>query len=252
MWTTTTGSRRVDEQVPGQLTKLGSGSFGAVYNSVGTNLAFKEVHNPEHSSILKSEFLALNRLFKQCYVHGFFFRVPRPFACHLPDHLNANGKFSETFSIYGFVRATYAMEMVPNLPAALAHRLRSYYPPGTPTTAAPPNLSRLYFGKETPPPDPNRRPNLFFSSSNFPLTAEQYGELVDEAEECVDVEEVVDGMGEMLARIHWGLGYDARDIEWVMGGDSNSQVMGAVGYYLIDFNQVSQPCFPGFPKEQEG
>lgn len=44
--------------------------------------------------------------------------------------------------------------------------------------------------------------------------------------------EVSFGMGEMLGQIHWTGGYDARDIEFVMGGTGLS----GITLYCIDFN----------------
>jgi hypothetical protein len=46
--------------------------------------------------------------------------------------------------------------------------------------------------------------------------------------------EIVFGMGEMLGHFHWRAGYDARDVEFVMGGASFS----GVALFVIDFNQV--------------
>jgi hypothetical protein len=48
------------------------------------------------------------------------------------------------------------------------------------------------------------------------------------------VQEIVFGMGEMLGHLHWRAGYDAHDVEFVMGGASFS----GVALFVIDFNQV--------------
>lgn len=50
-------------------------------------------------------------------------------------------------------------------------------------------------------------------------------------------EEVALEMGDMLARIHWRAGFDARDVEFVMGDDMAS----SVAFYVIDFNQAGFP-----------
>jgi hypothetical protein len=58
----------------------------------------------------------------------------------------------------------------------------------------------------------------------------------DHEDECgyPDIQDILFGMGEMLGRLHWRAGYDARDVEFVMGGASFS----GVALFVIDFNQV--------------
>lgn len=48
------------------------------------------------------------------------------------------------------------------------------------------------------------------------------------------VEDIVYGMGEMLGYLHWHVGYDGRDVEFIMGGASFS----GIAMNIIDFNQV--------------
>ena len=54
--------------------------------------------------------------------------------------------------------------------------------------------------------------------------------------DCVypSIEDIAYGMGEMLGRLHWCVGYDGRDVEFIMGGASFS----GVAMYIIDCNQV--------------
>ena len=49
------------------------------------------------------------------------------------------------------------------------------------------------------------------------------------------MDEIAEGMGEMLGHLHWRGGYDGRDIEFIMGGRGFS----GVAMYVIDFNQVT-------------
>lgn len=109
-----------------------------------------------------------------------------------------------------------------------------YYPPNL-SDAPPPFLCRLYFGKQV-------RHSKFVNPVNFPLDVARYTALCarpDIRAQLLPIEEVVGGMGEMLARVHWIAGYDARDIEFVMGGTG----YGAVRYYVFDFNQVHACLF---------
>lgn len=50
-------------------------------------------------------------------------------------------------------------------------------------------------------------------------------------------------MGEMLGRIHWWVGFDARDIEFIFGGGSRG-TDNDTQFFVIDFNQVSQCVIP--------
>ena len=95
---------------------------------------------------------------------------------------------------------------------------------------------------------PGGRPNRFFNSANFPLDVSRYHKLLEVAVEeghCLypSVEDIAYGMGETLGHLHWRAGYDGRDIEFIMGGESFS----GVALYIIDFNQVCrQSCSSSF------
>lgn len=93
-------------------------------------------------------------------------------------------------------------------------------------------LCRVYLRKVYP-----ATPGRFFNSANFPLDAARYNNLRESTPtnmELPDLLEVAAGMGEMLGRIHFMGGYDARDIEFVLGGDGFS----GFSLYVIDFNQI--------------
>ncbi|KAA8911321.1 hypothetical protein FN846DRAFT_450859 [Sphaerosporella brunnea] len=69
-----------------------------------------------------------------------------------------------------------------------------------------------------------------FNTNNFPLDVRRYEWLraTLSQELRVDLpsaEKVVLEMGEMLGRIHWLGGYDARDVEFIMGGDGFTGVV---------------------------
>ncbi|KAI0309030.1 hypothetical protein OF83DRAFT_1180092 [Amylostereum chailletii] len=74
------------------------------------------------------------------------------------------------------------------------------------------------------------------SSANFPTDVARYEFLRSRVQEgeLSTVVEVVEGMGEMLERVHWIGGYDGRDIEFTMGGTGHDFVR----CYVFDFNQI--------------
>ncbi|KAH9850602.1 hypothetical protein C2E23DRAFT_861121 [Lenzites betulinus] len=94
----------------------------------------------------------------------------------------------------------------------------------------------------TPPTMPpllrqSYRPSRFVNSANFPLDINRYTALVaqSDADTLSPLEDVAAGMGAILSRIHWQVGYDGREIEFVVAG---SGIPGCARYYLIDFNQM--------------
>jgi hypothetical protein len=121
------------------------------------------------------------------------------------------------------------------LPLVVADTIRKlFYPPNS-SAARRPSLCRLYFGSEV---RKDGRPNRFFNSANFPLDVARYRMIKesDRADECryPEVQEILFGTSEMLGRFPWRAGFDARDVEFVMGGASFS----SVALFVIDFNQV--------------
>ena len=52
-------------------------------------------------------------------------------------------------------------------------------------------------------------------------------------------------MGEVLAKLHWAVGVDARDVELVLAGSAQHGVQ----CYLFDFNQVRFSHISDFPDE---
>lgn len=101
-------------------------------------------------------------------------------------------------------------------------------------------LCRLYFGKiyagETP---------RFVNTSNFPLDVKRFNMLRHDNEDLwlPSAEEVALEMRDMLARIYWRAGFDARDVEFIMGGDG---ITSYITFYVIDYNQVWFPLGPSF------
>jgi hypothetical protein len=226
--------------------RIGAGSFATVFIVHGGPCAYKVIHDTTNAETLLKEYTMLSSLHLTCNPDSFF-ALPRPFVFHNPQtnvltvqphrslHRSPRLTFSaETFSTLGFTAPTYVMDRVFVLPLRISNPIRDlYYPPHAKETNPPP-LCRLYFGKVLDvAPVQTSRPNHFFNSSNFPLDVARYTALAARLP-LPPVAEVVEGMGEMLARLHWRGNVDGRDIEFVMGGDGYE----GISFFVIDFNQA--------------
>ena len=124
------------------------------------------------------------------------------------------------------------MDRAAPLPTSIGQAIRSKFYNEKGKHLPIPLMCRLYFGREL-------RPSAFVNPCNFPLDVARYASLQQECPDALDaIEEVVEGMGEMLSRIHWVAGYDARDVEFVMAGSLREFT---VRLYVIDYNQVRVP-----------
>jgi len=99
------------------------------------------------------------------------------------------------------------------------------------------SLSRLYFGRENLPEKHIALQDGL--KSDPPLSIDRYEKLaqivdVNYGIKFPSVEMVSEGMGGVLAKLHWGVGINARDIELVLGGLAHG-----VQCYAFDFNQVN-------------
>ncbi|EIW65102.1 uncharacterized protein TRAVEDRAFT_111798 [Trametes versicolor FP-101664 SS1] len=167
--------------------RIGAGSFATVFAAPGHPVVFKVVHVQEHAAQILAEYEVLHCVYGLRNSDSIF-ALPRALAFYDPE----------------------------------TDDLR-YHPPSPnvgrpPKTVLPetsiPLLCRLYLGE--------LRPSPFVKTSNFPIDVASYGLLVDNfPEDLLPLEVVAQGIGEMLSRIHWTAGYDARDIEFVMGGDAH-------------------------------
>ncbi|EKM55040.1 uncharacterized protein PHACADRAFT_208569 [Phanerochaete carnosa HHB-10118-sp] len=208
------------EDEPTGLVRVGAGSFATVCAHRGGPLVFKIVHFEEQAQELKAEYTAHNALFTS-YPQKFTFAVPRPLGFYgitnqdylelsTNIHFHLSGQYFESV---GVPRSAYAMDRVHTLPADIGNVIRvQFYSRITEARSAPySSLCRLYLSKVL-------KPSMFlrFESRLMPLN------------------DVARGMGEVLGHIHWRLGYDARDIEFVMGGDGYH----GVTFQVIDFNQM--------------
>lgn len=224
----------VTDERPG-LTRIGAGSFASVYVYRGSPLAFKEVADGDDAAILRKEYHTLGDIYRDWELNPKpLFSLPKPYAIYAPT---SNGFSSQSCSaivtqgiMQHFQRATYAMDRVNAVPLDLGMFIaQTWFPPQY--NRHPPALCRLYLGKdysEAPVP-------RFINTNNFPLDEYRYNILDQNSPNRLKpISQVARGMGQILARLHHALGLDARDVEFVLGGDGGSNFT----YFLIDFNQV--------------
>ncbi|KAJ7602200.1 hypothetical protein DFH06DRAFT_1259386 [Mycena polygramma] len=235
-------SSRVEIEGPGP-EKIGAGSFAAVYTVSDGPVAFKQIFRPEEADVLRNEYKLINHIHASCN-SGSFFRIPRGFAVSDPTvdppYFSAEtGDPSPNRPVVGvetmrlFSHPTYAMDRVPPFKHEAGSFLAgNYYPPSA-IYAAYPNLCRLYFGKDYTDPRPNRLG--LFSSQNFPIDELRYNALAMADDRLLPPSSAVaQGMGQILARLHFEACVNAQDVEFVLGGDESD----GYSFWLIDFNQV--------------
>ena len=238
---------------------IGSGSFATIYVTKGNPIAFKVVHYESDSEALLEEFGALRELYQKCASSpGFLVPGPKgfydpammmvvfhsgqsvPLMTASPEAIAARPiptLFDGVYSKHG--RAMYAMTRVHRFPVDMAHILSEKYIPSSFSVKDPPFLLRLYFGKQL-------KITRFTNTRNFPVDIERYEYLRDTAQATLPgspplppVLELVGYMGQTLGKIHFYAGYDARDVEFICGGDGWSEAC----FYVIDFNQVNNCPF---------
>ncbi|KAJ7361379.1 hypothetical protein DFH08DRAFT_683851, partial [Mycena albidolilacea] len=96
-----------------------------------------------------------------------------------------------------------------------------------------PSLCRLYFGTTYR----DRAPSRFITTVNFSLNEDRYNVLGNAFANLCPLPVAADvarGMGEMLGRLHHTARVDARDMEFVLGGDGSD----GCTYFIIGYNQV--------------
>ena len=224
--------------------RLGAGSFATVYVISGGLIAFKEVSYFENAEKLRQEYEVLDRIYRQCDADSFF-AVPRALGFYDPG----TGDFSTTgprsLSV-NWVRAagtplvtpdimacfqqpTYAMDRVHALPINARRHLASSYFPSEFSDG--PALCRLYLGKDYTGATSSR----FVNTLNFPLDEARYTQLAELFTFLPSASDIARGMGSMLFRLHQRASVDARDVEFILGGDGGA----GFTFFLIDFNQAS-------------
>ncbi|TFY65728.1 hypothetical protein EVG20_g5370 [Dentipellis fragilis] len=215
------------------LVRLGVGSFGAVYVINGGPVAYKQVHQPAQAPVLLAEYKTLNKIYEHCKPDSFF-DLPRALAYNNPllEHDVRPIVTSGVISI--FPTATNAMDRVHALPLDIRSFIKNHF--FLPSVREGPLLCRQYFGKVFPP---RSAPPKFVNNENFPLDVHRYELLSSRLPALPRAQDVAAGMGEMLGIMHNLAGVDARDAEFVLGGDG----AGGCTIFTIDFNQASQPIW---------
>ncbi|KAJ6498862.1 hypothetical protein C8R45DRAFT_980250 [Mycena sanguinolenta] len=236
-----------------RLVVVGRGSFGEVQLLTQTSFAFKSVLNPSDDAVLEREWNTILGIYTSCNSTSFF-AIPRPLGLFLPassdssvqlappspplevrGQIRRRPQIAKTiFQDHEFTVATYAMTFITNVPISIGKFVvKNFYPDSQQGKGLPsPNLIRLYFGRD----GPERSQSRFVNTTNFPMNVTQYASFhrAMQNDGVVDPRGVARGMGEMLSKLHWNCGCDARDVEFVLGEGAN----GEVEYWLLDFNQT--------------
>lgn len=224
--------------------RLGAGSFATVYVISGGLIAFKEVSHIDNAEKLRQEYDILDKIYRHCDTDSFF-AIPRALGFFNP----LTGDFSTTAPsppctprvrpptrplvtagvMAHFRHPTYAMDRVHALPIdGRRHLAKRYFPL---ELSDGPALCRLYFGRDYTGAPPSR----FVNTLNFPLDEPRYTQLATLFQSLPPAVDVACAMGDMLFRLHHRASVDARDVEFVLGGDGG----GGFTFFLIDFNQAS-------------
>jgi hypothetical protein len=223
--------------------RLGAGSFATVYVISGGLIAFKEVSHIDNAEEIRQEYDTLDNIYLQCNTDSFFV-VPRAFAFFnpltedfattAPSLPSANrfrtGRPLVTPDVMAyFQQPTYAMDRVHALPINVRRHLAGRYFPSQASDG--PALCRLYFGRDYTGATPSR----FVNTVNFPLDEARYSQMATLFHFLPPAVDVARAMGNMLSRLHHRASVDARDVEFVLGGDGGA----GFTFFLIDFNQAS-------------
>ena len=222
--------------------RLGAGSFATVYVISGGLVAFKQVSHTDNAEKLRQEYDTLDNIRLRCNTDSFF-AIPRALAFFNPltEEFSAPSPPSSgrprnvrplvTPGLMAcFQQPTYAMDRVHALPINVRrHLAQLYFPPQVPYG---PSLCRLYFGRDYTGAAPSR----FINTLNFPLDEARYTQLATVFQFLPSAIDVARAMGSMLFRLHHLASVDARDVEFVLGGDGGA----GFTFFLIDFNQASR------------
>ena len=224
--------------------RLGAGSFATVYVISGGLIAFKEVAHVDNTDKLRQEYDTLANIYIQCNTESFF-SVPRALAFFNPitedfattapspplaNRFRAVRRPLVTPGMMAcFQQPVYAMDRVHALPINVRRHLAELYFPSQASYG--PALCRLYFGRDYTGAGPSR----FFNTLNFPLDEARYTQLATLFGFLPSAVDVARAMGDMLFRLHHLASVDARDVEFILGGDGGA----GLTFVLIDFNQAS-------------
>lgn len=234
------------------LSAIGSGSFATVYDFRGS--AFKVVSDPKNNACLRDEYQQLKAIHRSygpasagCPI---YFCLPAVEAYYdpqtnelrhrshrLPELFEASSAASEvnslksTFAIFSRLchgQAIYLMQRLTPIAYNVAKEMRAFCYPEPFRTQPVPTICRLYLGRD--------RPIRIFNQKTLPLDRERYG-LMQMKGFLPRIEFVAQAMGRSLACFHWKGYNDARDVEFVLAGDSSYGTK--LAFWIIDFNRTS-------------
>lgn len=134
---------------------------------------------------------------------------------------------------------TFSFDVIPSVPPQLAEAYkRLFIAPEAQATCRRVHLLRLYLGREDLPKQTSAfHPGL---SADLPLNHryETLRATLGSSTPMPSLVEVARGMGRLLARMHWAVGINGRDVELVLGSVSCNG-LALPQCYVLDFNQVS-------------
>ena len=160
---------------------------------------------------------------------GVFQLFTKDFSVTAPNPLSANRSHplvTPCVMAY-FPQPTYAMDRVHDLPINARRHLAERYSPRNYLTA-PPYVVHISGGTII-----GAAPSRFANTTNFPLDETRYTQLATLFQFPPPAVEVAREMGSMLSRLHHQASVDARDVEFVLGGDGGA----GFAFFLIDFNR---------------
>ncbi|KAL7278751.1 hypothetical protein ACG7TL_007756 [Trametes sanguinea] len=232
-----------DSLEPTSPVRIGAGSFATIYAVPGRSIVLKVAHSQDHAAQVKAEYENLHSIYTRCNSDSLF-AIPRALAFYDPQvqellfYPPSPGRgrsrqprkpFSPSFFSKVPPRPCYVMDRVAPLQPDVAEFIHSSMYPSAASDAPDPLICRLYFGEQL-------RPSASVNPNNFPIDVARYQLLAQQLPNDIpSIEDVAAGMGEMLSRIHWNAGYDARDVEFVMAGAPDSAI---TRFYILGFNQV--------------
>jgi hypothetical protein len=215
-----------------RMVEVERGSFGRVLVSSTTGgLAFKQTLDPRHRDDLMSEYEIYRRIAQP--LRKAKFRVPKPlkFYNSVPE---LKARYEVKLDTEG---PLFSMYCVQSASVAMANVIRhNFVPERARSSFVGLRLCRLYFGVDTPLFLSKRQRSQFVNTSNYQLCSKDVDFLRDNGviPSVFTCPTIATGMGEALAVFHHELKLDARDIEFVMGGDEEE----LASLWVIDFNQV--------------
>ena len=219
----------MDHSIVSSFRRLGAGHFATVFvNDVRGGVVVKQVAYPCTASILEKEHSDLQQLHRVCG-DNCLFRLPRPFGYYSSYWSFAKeAEIPRTVDLGLPPYAMYVMQRVWPVPNNITEQIReTFFPDQFKNQPSAPFLARLYLGRPFSNPSPR-----IFCSENYPLDASRMDVL------GLPSGKIAQGMGQMLARIHFKAGKDGRDIEFVLCGDPENPLSRIPGFFVIDFNQM--------------